>query len=252
MPLLAAAQADTTVIAAFAVGFVSFVSPCVLPLVPGYLSAVSGVSIADMRTGEHKLSAILWPAAIFCLSFTIMFVALGMTATSLGSTLRDSKQTLDRAAGIVILAMGVFFLLTPFVPKLNREWRPDALISRAGAGGPVIAGLAFAVAWTPCVGPTLASILAAASAADTVGHGGVLLAFYSLGLAVPFLLTAVAFDRATTGFRWIRTHYMLVTAVSGAILVFMGVLMLTGELTRLNIQAQAWLNDLGLDFLYRV
>jgi cytochrome c-type biogenesis protein len=249
---LAAAQADTTVIAAFAVGFVSFVSPCVLPLVPGYLSAVSGVSIADMRSGEHKLSAILWPAAIFCLSFTIMFVALGMTATSIGSTLRDSKQTLDRAAGIVILAMGIFFLLTPFVPKLNREWRPDALISRAGAGGPVIAGLAFAVAWTPCVGPTLASILAAASAADTVGHGGVLLAFYSLGLAVPFLITAVAFDRATTGFRWIRNHYMLVTAASGAILVFMGVLMLTGELTRLNIQAQAWLQDLGLDFLYRV
>jgi cytochrome c-type biogenesis protein len=253
MPLpLAAAQADTTVIAAFAVGFVSFISPCVLPLVPGYLSAVSGVSIADMRSGERKLSAILWPAAIFCLSFTIMFVALGMTATSIGSTLRDSKQTLDRAAGFVILAMGIFFLLTPFVPKLNREWRPDALISRAGAGGPVIAGLAFAVAWTPCVGPTLASILAAASAADTVGHGGVLLAFYSLGLAVPFLLTAVAFDRATTGFRWIRNHYMLVTAVSGAILVFMGVLMLTGELTRLNIQAQAWLQDLGLDFLYRV
>jgi cytochrome c-type biogenesis protein len=249
---LAAAQADTTVIAAFAVGFVSFVSPCVLPLVPGYLSAVSGVSIADMRSGEHKLSAILWPAAIFCLSFTIMFVALGMTATSIGSTLRDSKQTLDRAAGIVIVVMGVFFLLTPFVPKLNREWRPDALISRAGAGGPVIAGLAFAVAWTPCVGPTLASILAAASAADTVGHGGVLLAFYSLGLAVPFLLTAVAFDRATTAFRWIRTRYLLVTAVSGAILVFMGVLMLTGELTRLNIQAQAWLQDLGLDFLYRV
>jgi cytochrome c-type biogenesis protein len=252
MPPLAAAQADTTVIAAFAVGFISFVSPCVLPLVPGYLSAVSGVSIADMRTGEHRLSAILWPAAIFCLSFTIMFVALGMTATSIGSTLRDSKQTLDRAAGIVILAMGVFFLLTPFVPRLNREWRPDALISRAGAGGPVIAGLAFAVAWTPCVGPTLASILAAASAADTVGHGGVLLASYSLGLAVPFLLTAVAFERATLGFRWIRTHYMLVTAVSGAVLVFMGILMLTGELTQLNIRAQTWLQDLGLDWLYRV
>jgi len=252
MVLAAATQADTTIIAAFAVGFVSFVSPCVLPLVPGYLSAVSGVSIADMRSGEHKLSAILWPAAIFCLSFTIMFVALGMTATSIGSTLRDSKQTLDRAAGIVIVAMGIFFLLTPFVPRLNREWRPDALISRAGAGGPVIAGLAFAVAWTPCVGPTLASILAAASASSTVGHGGVLLAFYSAGLAVPFLLTAVAFDRATTGFRWIRNHYMLVTAASGAVLIAMGVLMLTGELTRMNIQAQAWLHDLGLDFLYQV
>ena len=250
--LAAATQADTTVIAAFAVGFVSFVSPCVLPLVPGYLSAVSGVSIADMRSGDHRLSAILWPAAIFCLSFTIMFVALGMTATGIGAALRDSKQTLDRIAGIVIVAMGVFFLLTPFVPRLNREWRPDALISRAGAGGPVIAGLAFAIAWTPCVGSTLASILAAASTSDRVGHGGVLLAFYSLGLAVPFLLTAVAFDRATTAFRWIRSHYMLVTAASGAVLIVMGVLMLTGELTRLNIQAQAWLNDLGLDFLYRV
>jgi cytochrome c-type biogenesis protein len=252
MLLLAQAQADTTVIAAFAVGFVSFVSPCVLPLVPGYLSAVSGVSIAEMRSGEHRLSAVLWPAVVFCLSFTLMFVALGMTATGIGSTLRDSKQTLDLVAGIVIVAMGVFFLLTPFVPRLNREWRPDALISRAGAGGPIIAGLAFAIAWTPCVGPTLASILAAASTSDRVGHGGVLLAFYSAGLAVPFLLTAVAFDRATTAFRWIRDHYMIVTGVSGAVLVLMGVLMLTGELTRLNVEAQSLLQDLGLDFLYRV
>src|SRR3954453_13943716 len=244
--MIAAAQADTTVVAAFAVGFVSFVSPCVLPLVPGYLSAVSGVSIADMRSGSHKLSAILWPSIVFCLSFTIMFVALGMTATGIGSTLRDSKQTLDKAAGIVIVAMGVFFLLTPFVPRLNREWRPDALISRAGAGGPVIAGLAFAVAWTPCVGPTLASILAAASTSDRVGHGGVLLAFYSLGLAVPFLLTAVAFDRATTAFRWIRDRYVLVTAISGAVLIFMGVLMLSGELTQLNREAQRFLSNIGL------
>jgi cytochrome c-type biogenesis protein len=250
--LIAQAQADTTVIAAFAVCFVSFVSPCVLPLVPGYLSAVSGVSIAEMRSGEHKLSAVLWPATVFCLSFTLMFVALGMTATGLGSALRESKQTLDTIAGVVIIAMGVFFLLTPFVPRLNREWRPDALISRAGAGGPIIAGLAFAIAWTPCVGPTLASILAAASTSDTVGHGGVLLAFYSAGLAVPFLLTAVAFDRATTAFRWIRDRYLLVTAVSGAVLILMGVLMLTGELTRLNVEAQSLLQDLGLDFLYRV
>ena len=248
----AAAQADTTVIAAFAVGFVSFVSPCVLPLVPGYLSAVSGVSVAEMRAREHSVSSVLWPAIVFCLSFTLMFVALGLTATGLGSTLRDSKQTLDTIAGLVIVAMGVFFLLTPFVPRLNREWRPDALIRRAGAGGPVIAGLAFAVAWTPCVGPTLASILAAASTSATVGHGGVLLAFYSLGLAVPFLLTAVAFDRATTAFRWIRDRYLVVTAVSGCVLVLMGLLILTGELTRLNVEAQNLLQDVGLDWLYRV
>jgi cytochrome c-type biogenesis protein len=249
---LAAAQPDTTVVAAFAVGFVSFVSPCVLPLVPGYLSAVSGVSVTDMRQGSHKLSHVLWPAVVFCLSFTLMFVALGMTATGLGSTLRDSKATLDKVAGILIIAMGVFFLLTPFVPRLNREWRPDALIRRAGAGGPIIAGLAFAVAWTPCVGPTLASILAAASTSDTVGHGGVLLAFYSLGLAVPFLATALAFDRATTAFRWIRDRYVIVTAVSGCVLIAMGILILTGELTQLNVQAQRALSDLGLDFLYNI
>ena len=249
---MAATQADTTVLAAFAVGFVSFISPCVLPLVPGYLSAVSGVSVAEMQTGERRLSKILLPAIIFCLSFTVMFVALGMTATGIGSTLASHRDLLDKLAGGLIIALGLFFVATPFVPVLNKEWRPDALIRRAGSGGPVVAGAAFAVAWTPCVGPTLGAILTAASTSASVGHGGVLLAFYSAGLAVPFLLTAIAFDRATTAFRWIRNNYILVTAVSGAVLIFMGILMLTGELTRLNIQAQAWLNDLGLDFLYRV
>ena len=249
---MAATQADTTVLAAFAVGFVSFISPCVLPLVPGYLSAVSGVSVAEMQTGERRLSKILLPAIIFCLSFTVMFVALGMTATGIGSTLASHRDLLDKLAGGLIIALGLFFVATPFVPVLNKEWRPDALIRRAGSGGPVVAGAAFAVAWTPCVGPTLGAILTAASTSASVGHGGVLLAFYSAGLAVPFLLTAVAFDRATTAFRWIRTRYMLVTAASGAVLVVMGVLMLTGEMARMNIQAQAWLNDLGLDFLYRV
>ena len=124
---------DTTVVAAFAVGFVSFISPCVLPLVPGYLSAVSGVSLAELRSGDRRLSRILLPAIVFCLSFTVVFVALGMTATGLGSTLQDSRGTLDKLAGAIIVALGVFFLLTPFVPRLNREWRPDALISRAGS-----------------------------------------------------------------------------------------------------------------------
>jgi cytochrome c-type biogenesis protein len=243
---------DTTVVAAFAVGFVSFISPCVLPLVPGYLSAVSGVSLADLRSGERRLSRILLPAIVFCLSFTVVFVALGMTATGLGSTLQDSRGTLDKVAGAIIVALGVFFLLTPFVPRLNKEWRPDALISRAGSGGPLVAGAAFAVAWTPCVGPTLGSILTAASTQDTVGKGGVLLAFYSAGLAVPFLLTAVAFGRATTAFRWLRDRYLIVTAISGCVLVAMGVLLFTGELQRLNIEAQNALNGLGLNFFKSV
>src|SRR3954454_18961913 len=193
---------DTTVIAAFAVGFVSFISLCVLPLVPGYLSAVSGYSLNDMRSGERGLARILLPSIVFCLSFTAVFVALGMTATGLGSSLQNERGTLDKVAGAVIVALGIFFLMTPFVPRLNKEWRPDALISRAGSGGPLVAGAAFAVAWTPCVGPTLGSILSAAAIQDTVGKGALLLAFYSAGLAVPFLLTALAFTRATTAFRW--------------------------------------------------
>ena len=238
---------DTTVVAAFAVGFVSFISPCVLPLVPGYLSAVSGLSLTEIKDRERSTWRILLPAIVFCASFTVVFVVLGMTATSLGSVLRDSRGTLDKIAGAVIIALGVFFLLTPFVDRLNREWRPESLISRAGSGGPLLAGAAFAVAWTPCVGPTLGSILTAASVSDTVAKGGILLLFYSLGLAVPFLLTAVAFTRATSAFRWLRDRYLIVTAVSGVILITMGVLLFTGELTQLNIEAQQALDSVGLN-----
>jgi cytochrome c-type biogenesis protein len=244
---VAAQGVDTTVAAAFAVGFVSFISPCVLPLVPGYLSAVSGVSLAEMKSGERRLARVLLPALVFCLSFTVVFVLLGMTATGLGSALQDSRGTLDKVAGGIIVALGVFFLLTPFVPRLNREWRPEALISRAGSGGPLVAGAAFAFAWTPCVGPTLGSILTAASVSDTVAKGGILLLFYSLGLAVPFLITAVAFTRATAAFRWLRDRYLIVTAVSGAVLIAMGVLLFTGELTQLNIEAQQALDSVGLN-----
>ena len=238
---------DTTVIAAFAVGFVSFISPCVLPLVPGYLSAVSGVSLTEIKERNTSTWRILLPAIVFCASFTVVFVVLGMTATSLGSVLRDSRGTLDKVAGAVIIALGVFFLLTPFVDRFNREWRPESLISRAGSGGPLLAGAAFAVAWTPCVGPTLGSILTAASVSDTVGKGGILLLFYSLGLAVPFLLTAVAFTRATSAFRWLRDRYLIITAVSGVVLITMGVLLFTGELTQLNIEAQQALDSVGLN-----
>ncbi len=250
MPILAAA--DTTILAAFAVGFVAFISPCVLPMVPGYLAVISGSSIAEIRAGEKRLSRILLPALIFCLSFTVMFVALGMTATGIGSTLRDHQQTLNTIAGVIIILLGVFLMATPFVTRLNRDWHPELLISRAGSGGPVIAGLAFAVAWTPCVGPTLAAILVAASTADTAGQGGLLLFFYSLGLAIPFLLMALAFDKATVAFSWLRDRYLLITFISGALLILMGVLILTGELTRLNIEAQSLLNSLGLDFFYSI
>ncbi|MBA2517062.1 MAG: sulfite exporter TauE/SafE family protein [Solirubrobacterales bacterium] len=244
------AGVDTTVLAAFAVGLVSFVSPCVLPLVPGYLSAVSGVSVTDMRSGERRVSHVLLPAIVFCGAFTVVFVALGMTATGLGSTLNDHRGVLEKIAGAIIIVLGVFFVLTPFIPRLNREWRVDALMARAGSGGPLVAGAAFAIAWTPCVGPTLATILSAAALQETVSQGAILLTFYSLGLAVPFLITAVAFNRATSASRWLRDRYLIITAISGLVLIAMGVLLLSGQLTDLNTEAQRLLRGVGLDNLY--
>ena len=240
--MIAAADVDTTVFAAFLVGLVSFISPCVLPLVPGYLSAISGVSVAELAEGE-KRAQVLAPALLFCLSFGVMFVALGMTATGLGQTLLDNRETLRHVAGALIVLMGVLFIATLFVQRLNREWRPESLLRRASTGGPVVAGLAFAVAWLPCTGPTLGAILTTASTQDTVGKGGVLLAFYALGLAVPFVLCAVAVTRVTGVFRFFRNHWTAITLVSGAVLVVMGVLLYTNELTELN----AWLQDRGVN-----
>jgi cytochrome c-type biogenesis protein len=247
--VLAAIESPSLALA-FAAGFVSFVSPCVLPLVPGYLSAVSGAgpAVGERRVDPRLISRCL----IFVATFSAIFIVLGLSATAAGSLLRDNKQALDKVAGVAIIVMGVFFIASVFVVRINREWHPEKLIEKAGRGGPVVAGAAFAIAWTPCVGPTLGSILTAASIQDTVGEGAVLLLFYSAGLAVPFLLTAMAFTRATTAFRWLRDRYLIVTAVSGLVLVAMGVLLFTGELTQLNIKAQNWLDDLGLNFFKSV
>ena len=242
------AAADTTVFAAFFVGFVSFVSPCVLPLVPGYLSAVSGVGVGEVKEGAGW--RVVGPAALFCLSFTVVFMALGMTATGLGQTLNDNRRTLEIISGSIVIAMGLFFLLTPFVTALNRDFHPQALMARAGAGGPFVAGAAFAVAWTPCIGPTLSAVLAAAATSDNVAGGAILLFCYSAGLAVPFLLSAVLFHRATNAFAWLRDHHTVITAIGGAILVVFGFLILTGELARLNAEAQRLLGDIGLDWIY--
>jgi cytochrome c-type biogenesis protein len=243
---------DTTIFAAFAAGFVSFISPCVLPLVPGYLSAVSGVSIVDLQEGERKPIDVLLPAIVFCLSFTAVFVALGMAATGLGSTLRDNRDLLNQIAGALIVVMGIVFVASLFVTRLNAEWRPHALLARAGSGGPMVAGAAFAIGWTPCIGPTLTAILNAAAVKDTVGEGAILLAIYSAGLAIPFLISAVAFQRATVVFRWLRDRYVVITAASGCVLIAMGVLIFTGAMTDLNVEAQRFLEQLGLDGLYNL
>jgi cytochrome c-type biogenesis protein len=238
------------ILAALAAGLVSFLSPCVLPLVPGYLSAVTGVMPDELE--KAPLRRVLGPSLLFVASFSAIFIVLGLGATALGSTLNEHRPTLELVAGWTIIVLGLFFLATPFVDRLNREWRVDALMARAGRGGPIVAGAAFAIAWTPCVGPTLGAILGAAALSQSTAHGAYLLAWYSAGLAIPFLLTTIAFTEMTTAFGFVKRHYAVIVATGGAILVVMGVLIVTGELTQLNVEAQKLLNGLGLDFLYGI
>jgi cytochrome c-type biogenesis protein len=234
------------IFAALAAGIVSFLSPCVLPLVPGYLSAVTGVSANELEDAGWR--RVLGPSLLFVASFSTIFILLGLTATGLGSTLSDHEETLETIAGVLIIAMGVLFVASLFVTRLNREWHVDALLARAGKGGPVVAGAAFAIAWTPCIGPTLGAILTAASLEDSVGRGALLLAFYSAGLAIPFIATALAFSRMTTAFAVVKRHYQVIVAVGGVILIAMGILILNGDLTQLNIEVQSWAEEAGIDF----
>jgi cytochrome c-type biogenesis protein len=233
------------IFAALGAGLVSFLSPCVLPLVPGYLSAVTGVSISELdRAERHR---VLVPSLVFVASFSTIFILLGLTATGIGQALQDHRDTLEKIAGAVIIAMGVLFVASLFIVRLNREWHVEALMSRAGKGGPLLAGMAFAIAWTPCIGPTLGAILSAASLSSSAAHGAFLLAVYSAGLGIPFLVTALAFSRMTTAFEAVKRHYTAIMAVAGGILITMGILILTGDFFQLNVQAQKLTQDLGLN-----
>ncbi len=239
--------AGVGVLAALAAGTVSFLSPCVLPLVPGYLSAVTGVAVPELDGAPAR--RVLAPSLLFIASFSTIFILLGLTATGLGQALSAHRAVLEKVSGALLVAMGVFFVASLLVVRLNREWHVDALMARAGRGGPLVAGAAFAVAWTPCVGPTLSAIVIAAGVSGSAGRGALLLAFYSAGLAVPFLLTALAFSRMAGVFAVVKRHYGLIVAAGGAVLVAYGVLVWTGDLTRLNSGAQHLLTGLGINFL---
>jgi cytochrome c-type biogenesis protein len=234
------------VLAAVAAGLVSFLSPCVLPLVPGYLSTVVGVSPTGLR--EASTRKVLVPSLLFVASFSLIFILLGLASTALGSTLADHRATLEKVGAVVIIALGVMFVVSQFVGSLNRAWHVDGLLEKAGRGGPVVVGAAFALAWTPCVGPTLTAILVLASGSGSTLHAGVLLAFYSAGLAIPFLATALAFQRMTTAFAWVKRHFPVIIGAGGVVLVAMGVLILTGEFAILNAKANSLLQAGGLSF----
>jgi cytochrome c-type biogenesis protein len=245
----AAAGSDTAsgvgIPLALAAGLVSFLSPCVLPLVPGYLSTVIGVSPVELgRVGARR---VLVPSLLFIASFSLIFILLGLSATAIGAALNTHKQTLQQVGGILIVTMGLLFLATPFVRVLNREWHPDSLLRLAGRGGPLLAGAAFAIAWTPCTSITLGAILTQAAISRSAAHGALLLAFYSAGLAIPFLLIALAFERATSALAVVRRHFPIVIGVGGAIMIALGLLILTGEFTILNAKANTLLQGTGLD-----
>ena len=230
---------------AFAAGLVSFVSPCVLPLVPGYLAAVTGVNVGEIE--EAGWRRVLVPSLLFIASFSTVFILLGLTASALGQHLRDNQDLLTNIGAVLLIVMGVLFIAATFIDRLNREWHIDALLARAGRGGPIVAGAAFSIAWTPCTGPALGGILTLAGIDGELAHGAFLLAVYSLGLAVPFLITALAFSRATTAFAVLKRHYRAIIGVGGAILIAMGVLILSGGFTQLNIWAQDLTSELGLN-----
>jgi len=231
---------NVSLFAAFAAGVLSFISPCVLPLIPGYLSYISGVSLDEMRGGAsaaavavvpQSRSRVLVASLFFCLGFSLVFVSLGASATFLGQYLMERLSLLGKIAGVVIIIFGLHTMGVLRIGWLYQEKRFQTSTKPVGLVGAMLVGIAFAFGWTPCIGPILAGILAIAATEDTVTDGVRLLSVYSAGLAVPFLLTALAINRFFTAFAKIRRHYHTIEVASGLLLVVIGVLMFTNRFT---------------------
>ncbi|MBM3275291.1 MAG: sulfite exporter TauE/SafE family protein [Candidatus Sericytochromatia bacterium] len=257
-------QINTAV--AFGAGLVSFLSPCVLPLVPGYLSFVAGVSMDQLRNttaaadgaGEGGAAAPLVNTAvrrhvvlytlIFVLGFSLVFIALGAAATAVGTFLLAKQKVIAQIAGVIVILFGLHTMGVFKFAWLYQEKRFQVTLKPAGPIGPFVIGVAFAFGWTPCIGPILASILTLAAAEETVGQGIWLLAVYSLGLGIPFMLTALAFSHLMVVFDKVKQHMRTVEIVSGLLLVGVGILLITNSLTVLSawFQRIPGLNQLAL------
>jgi cytochrome c-type biogenesis protein len=239
-----------TLLLAFGGGMVSFLSPCVLPLVPGYLSLMSGVGLAELATptGADQ-RRILRSTLLFVAGFTLVFTALGASASALGQVLLEHKRTLEQVAGVLVIAMGLFLAGVVAPGLLQRERRFQVLPSKLGSFAPPVMGMAFAFGWTPCIGPSLAAVLALATNEDTLVRGVGLLIAYSVGLGVPFIATGLAFGRLTAVFAWVKRHFRLLNVVSGTILAGVGVLLLTGRMGRVSSFLIDAMDRVGLDWL---
>ena len=211
-------------------GVVSITSPCVIPLIPGYLSYISGVS----ESGTKK-RRVLFSASLFVLGFALVFTALGATASLLGSVLLRGLPTFVKVAGVFVILMGLATLGVLKLPLINREKRLDLNRIRSGPAGAIPLGMAFAFGWTPCIGPILGAILTAAAATQTAIKGAFLLLVYSLGMGIPFILFAMAYSKAGRTVGFLKRHAVAIERVGGVMLVSMGLLLITGYWTRLFV-----------------
>jgi cytochrome c-type biogenesis protein len=219
-------------------GLVSFFSPCVLPLVPGYLSYVTGVSGTDLA--EARRGRMVAGASLFVLGFTAVFVSGGAFFGYFGQTLQEQSGTLSKVLGVFMILMGVFFMgLMPWLTQ--REFRFHKRPATGLVGAPVIGAL-FGIGWTPCIGPTLASVTALSFNEATAGRGALLTVAYCLGLGAPFVLTAVAFRKALGAFGWVKRHYTWVMRIGGIMMIATGLLLLTGVWDVIVQQMQTWSN----------
>ena len=229
-------MADVTLPAAFLAGFVSFASPCVLPLVPPYLAYLGG-STLDELAGEEPVKAVarraMLGALLFVAGFSVVFVALGAGASAIGDLLRAHLDTLSIIAGIAIIIMGLNFLGVFRIHLLHRTARPDVRAPN-GIWGAFVMGLAFAFGWTPCLGPVLGAILAVAGSEATVSKGAMLLAVYSLGLGVPFLVAAMAVRPFLTGLKHMRRFLPAIEKGMGALLVLTGIAFMSGWIAHVS------------------
>lgn len=222
---------SVTLLAAFTAGLLSFLSPCVLPLIPGYLSFMTGMTNAELSDSDRSTARVLVPASLFVLGFSLVFVAMGASASVLGEFLTSYQSVVEKVAGIAVVLFGLLMLGIVKVPWLYGEARADMSRSRVfGRGASVVMGMAFAAGWTPCVGPILGSILALAGASGSVTQGAAMLLVYSLGLGLPFLAVALLFGRVRPLLAWLNRHALIVNRVAGAMLIAVGVLIFTGQL----------------------